>query len=231
MLRWANGSGSDLVAVLHAYNAWYHSHNTRVFGTKSEMKKKEREWCDRFSLDIDALHECYTQVNEIKSRLERLRIIQLHGSKSIQWNDNEKSIILKVVITGAFYPNLFARTSLHKDGYIHQVFKTIGGHDPRNTVYYTGFDRQRIRCLYSKSIKNIFIENDIISRENEKNIKVTFDCGANKTFVSFKTNKPFNNEINYENGNDSMPGKISTEVYKSIKMRDLRIPSKISIMK
>lgn len=231
MLRWANGSGSDLVAVLHAYNAWNHSHNTRVFGSANEMEQKEREWCKRFSLDIDALRECHTQVNEIKLRLERLQIIQSPGLKSIQWNDNEKSIILKVVITGAFYPNLFARTSLHKEGYIHQIFKTIGGHDPRNTIYYTGFDRKHTRSLYSKSIKSIFVENGIISRENEKNIKVTFDCGANKAYVSFKMDKPHNNENNYENGCDSMPGKISTEVYKSIKMRDLRIPSKISIMK
>ncbi|XP_055325146.1 probable ATP-dependent RNA helicase spindle-E isoform X2 [Sitodiplosis mosellana] len=231
-LRWANSSGSDLVAMLHAYNAWSYSHNHSMFGesttrvARERMKRTEREWADKFCLDIDALHECHVQVNEIKRRLERMKIKSGVGLNYVQWNDNEKAIILKVVIAGGFYPNFFARTLLNIDDYAKLAFQSIGTRDPRNTVYYTGFDRDHIRCLYAKPIKRIFIDNGIVP--NERNVQVNFDFGSNKTFITFKNDE---DDYSYENGIELMPGKVCTEVYKSLKMRDLRINTEFWIMK
>lgn len=231
-LRWANSSGSDLIAMLHAYNAWSYSHNHGVFGdsnsraSREQMKRTEREWADKFCLDIDALHECHVQVGEIRNRLERMKIKSGVGINCIQWNANEKAIILKVVIAGGFYPNFFTRSLIHIDDYARGAFQSIGTRDPRNTVYYTGFDRDHVRCLYTKPIKRTFIDNGIVP--SEKTVQVNFDYGSNKTFITFKNDA---DDYHYENGTESMPGKVCTEVYKSLKMRELRINTELWIMK
>lgn len=234
-LRWANSSGSDLIAMLLAYNAWAYAHSNGHFGEsnnrteRERMKRTEREWANKFCLDIDALHECHVQINEIKIRLERLNIVPSTGVHSIRWDDNVKATILKVVIAGGFYPNFFARASLTQDNYEREVFKCIGTRDPRNTVYYTAFDRDHVRCLYSKSVKQIFIDNEIVPAENATNVQVNFDAGSNKTFVTFKNSS--DTDYSYENGSELMPGKMRTEVYKSIKMQQLRINSELKAMK
>lgn len=131
-LRWANSSGSDLFAMLHAYNTWSYS---RRHGFFDETKKQnEREWANKFCLDIDALRECEVQIKEIKCRLERMKINAGQGVNNVQWNDNEKSIILKVVISGAFYPHFFARSLIDSNDYTRIAFQSIGARDPRNTV-------------------------------------------------------------------------------------------------
>lgn len=235
LLRWANGSGSDLFAMLHAYNTWAYAHSRSQFGVatnhkeRERMKDAERHWAHKFCLDIDALQECHTQINEIKYRLERINIKSEQGVNAVQWNDNEKSVILKVVIAGAFYPNIFERSSLNSENYSNTAFRDIGTRDPRNTIYFSGFDRDRIRDLYKKSIKNIFIQNGIVPQELERNIKVNFDCGSNKVFVTFKNDDDLIHKFN--NGVELMPGNVCTEVYKSLKMRELHIPMKIQIMK
>lgn len=231
-LRWANSSGSDLIAMLHVYNAWSYSHNHGIFGDtntrefRERMRRNEHAWADKFCLNIDAIHECHVQVNEIKRRLERMKIMSGVGANFVQWNSNEKAIILKVVIAGGFYPHYFARASLNGDDYARGAFQSIGTRDPRNTVFFTGFDREHIRYLYTKPIKKLFIDNGIAP--NEKHIQVNFDCGSNKTFITFKND---DDDYNYENGRELMPGKVATEVYKSIKMRDLHIPTEIRTMK
>lgn len=225
-LRWANSSGSDLFAILHTYNAWSYK---RREGSFRNSKQSEREWANFFCLDIDALHECEIQISEIKRRLERMKIIAGQGVNNVQWSDNEKSIILKVVISGAFYPHFFARSFKNSEDGTKQAFQSIGTRDPRNTIYYSGFDREHLRYLYKKSIRNVFIENGIVPIEMAKCIHVSFDAGSNKTFVSFKYDE--NAVYCYENGNELMPGKVCPEVYKSLKMRDLRIPTEFWIMK
>lgn len=232
-LHWANCSGSDLIAMYHAYIAWCCAHNSSQFGPsnnkeeRKQMKMAEQEWANRYRLDVDALNECHVQVSELKARLERLNIKPGIGLNSIQWSPSEKAIILKVVIAGAFYPNYFARSSIHAEDYANDLFKCIGTRDPRNTIYYTGFSRERNRYLYTKSIKENFIKNGVIDGESTDNCRVSFDPGSNKVFVTFKTNR------NACDINDSvlMPGKVSTEVYKSMKMSDLRAKSEVWIIR
>lgn len=213
--------------MLHAYNIWCHARRHSFYGPAK--RQSEREWANKFCLDLDALHECEIQIKEIKSRLERMNIKAGQGLNNVQWGDSEKSIILKVVISGAFYPNFFARSSINSDDYTHSAFKSIGARDPRNTIYYTGFDREHLRYLYKTPIKHVFIENGVVPAEMAKCVHVNFDIGSNKTFVTFKYDE--NADYRYENGNELMPGKVCPEVYKTLKMRDLRIPTEFWIMK
>lgn len=228
-LRWANSSGSDLFGMLHAYNSWTYSRRHGNFGEAKRQNERQHEWANKFCLDLDALRECEVKINEIKSRLDRMKIKAGQGVNNVQWNDNEKSIILKVVISGAFYPHFFSRSSINSDEYARTAFQSIGTRDPRNTIYYTGFDREHLRHLYKKPIKSVFIENGVVPMEMAKCVHVNFDVGSNKTFVTFKYDELA--DYGYENGNELMPGKVCPEVYKSLKMRDLRIPTEFWIMK
>lgn len=222
-LSWANGSGSDLVASLHAYVAWRSAHSSGLFGenngsieTRLQMKESEREWGYKYCLDINALNECHVQVNELKARLEKMNIKASHNINDIEWNANEKAIILKVVIAGAFYPNYFVRASSVKcDDPANDLFRAIGTRDPRTTVYYTGFPHEYCRQLYIKSIKEFFIEHGVVDRNDTDRIRVTFDPNSNKTFVTFEVQKT-KNEMNL------MPGSVCMEVYKALKLRHLK---------
>lgn len=223
-LLWANGSGSDLVASLHAYMAWQSAHSSGLFGQNNssieerlEMKEAEREWGHKYCLDIDALNECQVRVNELKARLEKMNIQPSNSTNDIEWNANEKAIILKVVIAGAFYPNYFVRTSSVKsDDPANDLFKAIGSRDPRTTVYYTGFPREFCRQLYIKSIKEIFIGHGVVDRKDADRIRVTFDPNSNKMFITFEAHKNKQKE-------NLMPGNVSMEVYKALKLRDLKL--------
>lgn len=139
----------------------------------------------------------------------------------------------KIYISGAFYPNIFARTTPDSYQYEREAFRSIGGLDPRNTVYFSGFNRDIIRSLYVKPIKNLFLTNNIVNRNNSSDVKVTFEDGANKCYVTFKTSRKQDDEklSQNEHGVACMPGKIQTEVYKAIKMRLLKIPAKVRIIK
>lgn len=104
LLRWSNGSGSDLFATLHVYNVWRQKHQRGEFGTcttKNEllnMRKKENAWADTFGLNVQGLKECLSYVEDIKNRLWRKGIKT--NANGVKWTHNDKVIILKVVIAG-----------------------------------------------------------------------------------------------------------------------------------
>lgn len=106
-LQFSNGSGSDLFAVLHAYNVWAQKRTNNDFGTLDDtsdsyrnMKKKEKEWADRYNLNISGLYECDAYIKEINHRLVRKGIKVYSGPDSVNWKSHEKMTILKVVIAG-----------------------------------------------------------------------------------------------------------------------------------
>lgn len=106
MLQWSNGSGSDLFALLNVFTIWNKLHNEKAFGTdhtnerREQMKQNEKVWASRYFVELSALYECYQQKNEIEQRLQRLGIHHRTGVNRVQWTDNEKAIILKVIIAG-----------------------------------------------------------------------------------------------------------------------------------
>lgn len=105
-LQFSNGSGSDLFAVLHAYNVWEQKRINNDFGPMDgadnlkSMKERERAWAERFNLDISGLYECDAYVKEIEYRLIRKGIQNHTGPNRVNWENHEKMTILKVVIAG-----------------------------------------------------------------------------------------------------------------------------------
>lgn len=106
LIEWSNGSGSDLIAMLNVYNVWAKLHNQKKFGTddtRENLEKKrisERLWADKYCIELTALYECQQQIVEIQRRLDRLGIKQPTGVNQVMWTNNEKSVILKIVIAG-----------------------------------------------------------------------------------------------------------------------------------
>lgn len=234
MLQWANGSGSDLFAMLNVYTVWTKLHNERAFGTdhtkesRQKMKMFEQEWANRYYIEVAALYECQQQIEEVGQRLQQMGIQPSTGYNRVRWTENEKAIMLKVVIAGAFYPNLFGRSSQPQQHFEREMFSVVAGRDLRNTVYFSGFEQKYFRHLYVQSIKQLFVQSGVICAEDLPNVRVSFDEGSQKVFVTF-LNAYRDHEQQY--GLARMPGSVLPEVYKSIKMRYLRIPTHIRVIR
>lgn len=171
-------------------------------------------------------------VQELKKRLFKLGIREKFGNGRSQWSEEEKSIILKVVISGAFYPNFFS-TGPNDSTAERDTFCVLNGRDPNSTVYFNGFSTEFIRELYVKQIKDFFKDTIVDERDLDK-VRVSFDRSSEKVFVTFDS------ETQYQNveGNDwithrySIPGRTQPEVYKALKMRTMKMPIfKVSVLK
>ncbi|KAG4078989.1 hypothetical protein HA402_001644 [Bradysia odoriphaga] len=216
-LVWSDGSGSDLFAILKAYRAYVDRMNTH--GTA-------RNWAERYFLNEKSLIEMTMLIEEITQRLDRLGIRERTGVNRAKWSEAEKTIILKVVIAGAFYPHYFVRSSDEMED--RETFRTINGRNPCNTVFFSGFEEKYIRPLYVQSIKKLLKS----CTNSPDNIQVTFDEGNEKVFVSFKQTKA-SLEANIDpdlHFVEMGPGQVAIEVYKALKLKSAGRPLTIKVM-
>lgn len=232
-LEWSNGSGSDLFAILNAYKMWTIKYNQRAFGAnRFEQLQSEREYCQKHNLDMRSLNECHQLVVELTTRLNKLGLREAQGTERIRWTDAQKFIILKVVIAGAFYPNYFATLPITNPTVELDIYRTMNGRDPDNTVFFTGFRKENIRQLYVNSIQNLF-RNTVVSEDDIGCVKISFDHNSEKVFVTFDIDRSVNDEkrSDWVTQRCSIPGKTLMEVYKAVKMRKMRMPSYIEVLK
>lgn len=230
-LKWANGSGSDLIAMLNAYNSWAHMHKTKAFGmgtTKAERKRideNEKKWADEHSLEMRALCECDAYMGDLHSRLKRLELKALDHKKFKWTNTVEESIILKVVIYGAFYPNYFLRGPPIRPQDERAMFKLLDGRDPTKTIYFeTDGTELYNRKLYVETIKDMFIGCGVV--DDKSKMKVIVGSDKQTVYVTFEpddTNKEYN--VTWQ------PRFALAEVYKAIQMRKLTGHPKIRVLR
>ncbi|XP_031619138.1 probable ATP-dependent RNA helicase spindle-E [Contarinia nasturtii] len=231
-LEWSNGSGSDLFAILNAYRIWRLKHDQKVFGKNYEQKQAERDFCKKHCLDVRSLGECHQLVEELTQRLEKIGIRRITSVDRVRWSEQEKSIILKVVIAGAFYPNFFGTEAINNPMIEREAWRTLNGRDPDNTVFFTGFTKEHIRELYVDSIRNLF-RTTVVDEEDINRVKVAIDKNSEKIFVTFDMDQLIDVDMrtDWDTKHCSIPGKTLTEVYKSVKMRRMNMPMKIDVMK
>lgn len=230
-LEWSNGTGSDLFAIYNAYNVWTFKHNQKDFGTTlEEQKQAYKLFGQKHCIEVRSLKDCHALVEELKQRLINLGIEAPTGVNRAIWTEQHKTIILKVVIGGAFYPNIFLRSTPVSQKYDADVFNLLNGRDPYTTVFYQGFSEQYIREMYTTSIKQL-IGNGIVDKDDMHKVKVSFDAQCERVFVTFKQHDNGNAGAHWMTRRSKIPGKIATEVYKAIKMRKLRMPRKIRVMR
>lgn len=227
-LEWSNGSGSDLIAIYNAFKTWSHKHNN-AFGKGANRLAEEEAFCRRHFLEVRSLHECNLLVNELRERLKHLHITIPTGAKRVIWSDQMKSIILKLVIGGAFYPNIYLHSISDKDENDRSASRHLQERDARTTVYFQGFSQKYIREFYVDAIKNLFV-GPVVEYSEKKNIKVSFGRGTERVFVSFEDTFASASEgDDWETRRSKLPGNIPCEVYKALKMRDSNVSRTIRV--
>lgn len=231
-MEWSNGSGSDLFAILNAYRVWTLKYNQKEFGRSKEQRSVEREFCNEHFLDVRSLHECHQLVQELTQRLDKLGICQESGVHGIHWTDQEKCIILKVAIAGAFYPNFFTTAPINNPMIERDVFHVLNGRDPNDTVFFTGFRHGNIRELYVEAIRDVFADT-VVKKGDIDSVKVSFETNSEKVFITFDQSRSSKeaNRNDWDTQRCTIPGKTLTEVYKAVKMRQMNLFINIGVMK
>ncbi|KAI8129774.1 putative ATP-dependent RNA helicase spindle-E [Lucilia cuprina] len=219
-LLWADGSGSDLFAILKSYKVW------KSMREQNSLREEEGEhaWAKRFYINLRTIKEMHLLVQELKERLANLNFKEQTTYQRVHWMDREKTIILKIIIAGAFYPNYFTRTSLNDTERDRKMYHVLNGNDPCRTVFFTNFNNKHVGELYTRSIKDIF--KDV--RIPAKDIEVRFQSGSEKVFVTFKKN--LEDEYDDSTYRLTVPGKVRAEVYKAVRMRLSKMKTIINVM-
>ncbi|XP_044735251.1 probable ATP-dependent RNA helicase spindle-E [Chrysoperla carnea] len=211
-LSWADGSCSDLIAILNVYKVWRNHTQGTVFTTNTKSKREQiAAWGRRHYLQHRVLDEMHQLILEIKTRLKSFNIIEHHGG--VQWKEIEKPLVLKVVICGAFYPNYFVHVPNQIDE--REAVKTLGGRTPNNTVYLQGFDSRQPGPLYASAIKKEM-------QSCGTDMIVSFDC-SNKVYIQFRCHErdPASIRDGKHNFQGVMPGNVALEVYRAVRRRQL----------
>lgn len=175
------------------------------------LKNSSGPWARRFNINLRSLKEMHLMVQELRQRCTTLNITPMPYEACQMWTDREKTIILKVIIAGAFYPNYFMRTNkANRDG-DRDIYQAICGKDPCRTVFFTQYEPRYMGELYTQRIKELFAEAKI----PPDNIEVSFQHGTEKIFVTFK----HEDDDTDTSKAIEVPGRVMTEVYKAVRMR------------
>lgn len=195
-LEQAKGSASDCIAILHAFQEW-----TEAVTVKQLCGSRERVWCQHKMLSLKNLKEMNELIIEINKRLGFLKL-----KNDYHYSVEEKDFAIKVCIAGAFYPNYFAfgGNPPSRDEY-----KELNDMNPCTTVYLKGMQQHRIGQIYEKQVRQILHESDVSDELNH--MKVKFSDHSSRLQVEFKC-------VN-DNETELVPGEVSLEVYKAVKLR------------
>ena len=217
-LSWADGSCSDLIAFYNVYRYSKFVDTSR----RNPNRPTDFSWARRLFLQKNVLKEWNSLIEEVKGRLSRHNLTKKDAFSSHQVLDNERMIMLKVIIAGAFYPNYFYRQgqpTLEKD-----AVRALNNCDPFTSVYLSGLDQDQPKELYTKCIKNLF-------KDCANEMDVFFDQ-SKKIFVQFRKSTDIESiSIGTLMLQAFVPGKVANEVYRAVRMRQLRIPFDIKVMK
>lgn len=215
-LLWSGDSSSDCISFLNVYNTWMTMKaNHRIRGDMAE-----KQWARTHFLQIRVLREIEALVHDISMRLRRMGIVETKGEKRVIWKSDQKPLIIKIVIAGAFYPHYYTRCVN-----IDQIdgIRVLGGLDPTKTVYLQGWPVNQPGALYARRISEYF--DDCVDSKVAK-ILVSFDKSS-RVYVQFRKNE--SREDGQANAMEE-PGDISLSVYKAVKLRSLGAPLEVPLL-
>ncbi|XP_050675302.1 probable ATP-dependent RNA helicase spindle-E [Leptidea sinapis] len=216
-LTWADGSTSDCIAFLNVYKVWNHLRQGQYF---SQAGNNEAQWARRFYVQLRALRELEDMLRELRIRLSR-EGIEATNRKS-PWSKQELPIVLKVLIAGAFYPQYFVQVGGEEDRERDAV-RTLGGLDPRTSVYLRGWPDHQPAEVYASTIKNI------VAKQIGDEPRVTFDTNSKKIYLTFDNNMGVQRNKD-KSGDPTIPGQVVLPIYKAIKARQLKMDIRIPLL-
>ena len=114
----------DFIASYTAYKKWYYTfghelvNRTIKFDTQLKYINKDKysemkEYVNKNILDLRVLREVIRVENDLKKRLVKFKLYSTLSEsykspeKSINFNDEENVFLLKIILTGTFYSNIF----------------------------------------------------------------------------------------------------------------------------
>ncbi|XP_074032862.1 tudor domain containing 9 protein spindle E isoform X2 [Leptinotarsa decemlineata] len=224
LLVWADGSFSDLIALLNLFQVWQSCKRENQF----DNFQSEHRWCSMNLVSYRGLREWSLLVNEISQRLGQLNIAAMPNQ--VQLGPDERALVLKILAAGAFYPNFFIKTPESMQMEEREAVKMVGGRNPFRSVYFTGMDQTQPGPLYVRAIKDL-LKNE---RESEKDISVGFD-GSTKIYIEFKNFERRQEHVTFSVGQRTMvtgtvPGRIPNEVYEAIRKRQLKYQFNLNLL-
>ncbi|XP_017772489.1 PREDICTED: probable ATP-dependent RNA helicase spindle-E [Nicrophorus vespilloides] len=218
-LLWADGSCSDLIALLNLYKVWKRKRRMGAFLHKSS----EVQWCRQHFVSLKALREWKLMIDEITKRLDNMGLRPPAGPTAVIHSQVDLMLMLKLVISGAFYPNYFTRSSEMGQIDEREAVKSLDGLNPMNTVYFNNMEADQPGPLYTERIRELL-------KDCSRNIKIIFTASS-KIFVSFLNQQyPRSVTVDGQQFFITMPGFISVDVYKAVRLRQLKLMHSIQVM-
>ena len=131
-----------------------------------------------------------TLVEEIHHRLSSIGIKPQSGPNIRPLAVEQKALLLRVIIFGAFYPNYFSRQVFSGEEQEREAVRALNGLDPFSTVRLGSFPTDQPPKAYVRQIKDQ-VENQIFS------IYILIHLQKKKTrFPSYMIVQSFRNEMN-----------------------------------
>ncbi|XP_013171047.1 PREDICTED: probable ATP-dependent RNA helicase spindle-E [Papilio xuthus] len=215
-LTWADGSTSDCIAFLNVYKVWNHLRKLNYF----KQPGSEGQWARRFYVQVRALRELDDLVRELRARLSR-EGLEINAVPS-PWAKHEITLVLKLIIAGAFYPQYFVHSSVDECRE-REAVRALGGLNPRRSLYFTGWPTHQPLAPYAPAIRNT------VRRLLGDDPRVSFDIGSRKVFLTFSdgSNETKSTE---KTGDPTIPGQVVLPVYKAVKARQIRTDFRIPLL-
>ncbi|CAH2045426.1 unnamed protein product, partial [Iphiclides podalirius] len=214
-LTWADGSTSDCIAFLNVYKVWNHLRRLNYF----KQQGGEAQWARRFYVQVRALRELDDLVRELKARLSREGLEPTPSP----WPKHELNLALKVIAAGAFYPQYFVQASLD-EGREREAVRSLGGLDPRRSVYVRGLPPHQPAAPYAASVRAA------VRRMLGDEPTVTVDANSRKIYLTFSDGSDTANANKEKTGDPTIPGQVVLPVYKAIKARQLKMDIRIPLL-
>ncbi|GBM12802.1 ATP-dependent RNA helicase TDRD9 [Araneus ventricosus] len=189
---WADGTFSDCLCFLNAHRVW------KQLSTQGQFRRPggitEDKWCENNYIQKKRIKEVNLLVKDIQVRLERLNIF-VDRRERFANAEESNTLILKMVIAGAFFPYYYIQQPLDEI----QISKDINENDPRSTVLVTGLPPNH-GILYATALK------EMLTRCSQ-NISIEFE--ESKAYIRFMSKYDENKSL------------VHPEVYMAVKMRKL----------
>jgi len=219
---WADGTFSDPITILKAYEQWKEKSRSGEFRRPGQSEKKvERDWARSFYLELKALKDMDALVSDIKYRLSRMGI-EAPPPQNPVLDSDQKALLLRVVIFGAFYPHYFSRKGERGEKVERDALRALCGLDPYSTVRLGGFPTEHLHKAYAHQLQQR-VKEDIFDSVKDVtwNLNVSFE--DRRVFLQFKQE---GNSAQRKN----IPGRIGLPVYLAVKQRLLRMPYQLQLM-
>lgn len=209
-ISWSDGSGSDLIAMLNAYQLWRQT----IADGQLHCRENEKFWFERLKLDPQNIYEMKALIKEFRYRLEENRIHVLEDQVD---NGISKPLLIKLCIAGAFLPYYYTLQSRQSDFIELEVYKEVEGADVYRSIMFRDADKKYVP-LYNDILKKTLVDRRICSSVDE--IDIIHNPATSKIIVTFKRHENLQNMRDLR-GISLVDGNIVPEVYMAIKEREI----------